>query len=69
MEVEKLLLTPEDVALRLSLGRTNIFALMSAGRLENFKVGRRRMIPAQAVEDFVERLREENAPAILEVEA
>ena len=59
--VEKLLYDIEDVEDRTSLGRSTIYALMASGRLESVKVGARRLVPADSLEDFVRALREEGA--------
>ena len=47
----------EDVIARTSLGRSKIYELLASGELGSVKVGRRRLIPATALEEFVERLR------------
>ena len=58
---EKLLLSPAEVASSLGLGRTKIFELMQSGRLESCTIGRRRVVPREALENFVANLREEQA--------
>jgi excisionase family DNA binding protein len=55
--MEKLLLTVEEAAERLSIGRTRAYELLLGGALESVKIGRSRRIPVGAVESFVERLR------------
>lgn len=60
------LLTVEEAARRLSIGRTYCYSLISSGELESVPVGRLRRVPAQAVHDYVARLRRahrSNAPA------
>jgi excisionase family DNA binding protein len=53
----------EDLPAIIPIGRTRIFALIKSGELESVKVGRSRLIPADAVERFLDRLRaEQNAP-------
>jgi excisionase family DNA binding protein len=47
----------EDVIARTSLGRSKIYELLASGELGSVKVGRRRLVPARALEEFVERLR------------
>ena len=59
--MDKLLLRPETCAELLGVGRTQIYLLMSTGRLESVKLGRRRLVPREAVTAFVERVREEQA--------
>jgi excisionase family DNA binding protein len=51
-----LLLTPEEAAGVLRIGRTAVYELMAAGALESVHVGRSRRIPVAAVEAFVARL-------------
>lgn len=59
--MERLLLRPEECAATLGIARTKIWALLAAGEIESVKVGRRRLVPADAIDAFVARLREENA--------
>jgi excisionase family DNA binding protein len=40
----------------LGLGRTTVFELLASGELESVTVGRRRLVPQQALESFVARL-------------
>lgn len=53
--MEKLLVNVEEAARVLSLGRSVIFEKIAAGELQSVKVGRRRLIPAKALEDFADR--------------
>ena len=39
-----------------NLGRTKLFELLATGELASVKVGRRRMIPYSALEEFAQRL-------------
>jgi len=50
---ELLLVSVGEAARRLSLGRSFVFELLAAGDLASIKVGRRRLIPVGALEDFV----------------
>lgn len=59
--MEKLLLSPADAGTMLDLGRTKIYELMQSGQLESLTVGRRRLIPKEAISDFVQRVRAEQA--------
>lgn len=56
---QKLLLKPEEVAERLSVGRTSVYDLLRSGRLESVRIGASRRVPAEAVEAFVKGLRDE----------
>lgn len=50
------LLTAEEAAERLAIGRTAVYALLKSGELESVRIGRLRRIPAEAVENYVQRL-------------
>jgi excisionase family DNA binding protein len=54
---EKLLLTVEEAAERLSIGRTKAFELIASGELESVVIGRARRVPVQALEPFIAALR------------
>jgi excisionase family DNA binding protein len=51
------LLTVEEAARRLSIGRTTCFNLIRTGALESVPVGHLRRVPADAIPEFVARLR------------
>ena len=53
-----LLLTVEQAARRLNVGRSTLYALLQSGRLQSVTVGRLRRVPADALSDFVESLRD-----------
>lgn len=53
----RLLLTVEDAADRLGIGRTLMYALVTAGEIESVTIGRLRRIPADALVTYVNRLR------------
>jgi excisionase family DNA binding protein len=52
-----LLLTVEQAAKRLGIGRTTFYALVMAGEIESVPLGRLRRIPAECLDEYVERLR------------
>jgi len=56
-----LLLSPEQVAEILGIGRTFVFELIGNGRLKSLKLGRRRLIPRAEVEAFIASERERQA--------
>jgi excisionase family DNA binding protein len=56
VEMEKLLLTPEEAAERLSVGRSRIFELIGSGRLRSVRLGASRRIPTSALVEFVNEL-------------
>lgn len=51
----KLLLTVEEAALALGLGRTYTYQLVMCEQIMSVKVGRKRRIPLFALEEFVAR--------------
>ena len=53
----KLLLTPEEAAGVLGVGRTKLYALMGEGLIESVRIGGSRRVPVDAIDRFVERLR------------
>ncbi|MHA6762027.1 excisionase family DNA-binding protein [Streptacidiphilus sp. PAMC 29251] len=52
-----ILLTVEEAARRLQIGRTTCFALIRTGELESIPVGRLRRVPADAPAAYVARQR------------
>jgi excisionase family DNA binding protein len=58
-----LLLTVEQAARRLNVGRSTLYALLQTGRLESVTVGRLRRVPAEALSEFVESLRDDSKGA------
>jgi len=47
------LLTVAEAAMRLSIGRSHLYALMASGELRSIRLGRRRLIPESAIEDLI----------------
>ncbi|RBY92948.1 helix-turn-helix domain-containing protein [Blastococcus sp. TF02A-30] len=43
------------------LGRTKVYELITSGELRTVKIGRRRFVPASAVEEYVARLEQRSA--------
>jgi excisionase family DNA binding protein len=58
----KLLLTVEEAAQRLGIGRSHTYVFVMRGELPSVKLGRARRVPAVELENFVERLRSEQLP-------
>ena len=54
--MEKLLLTPEEAAEVLSVGRTTVYDLIRLDLLASVKIGKCRRVPATAVREYVDRL-------------
>ena len=55
-----LVLTIEQAAERLCIGRTLMYALVTSGEIESVTIGRLRRIPAECVTEYVNRLRQQN---------
>lgn len=53
----RLLLTVEEAAERLSIGRTLMYALVKDGEVESVQIGRLRRIPADALPRYLQQLR------------
>ena len=58
--MDKLLVSIEEAAAVLGIRRTLLYELLRRGEIESVHVGRRRLIPRQALEDFVKRRRQES---------
>ena len=52
-----LLLTPEQAAICLAICRTKLYQLLRTGDLESVRIGSSRRIPAAALAEYVQRLR------------
>jgi excisionase family DNA binding protein len=55
------LLTVEEAARRLRIGRTKMYGLLSSGEVESITIGTRRLVPPECVEEFIQRRRREQA--------
>lgn len=56
---EALLLTVEQAARQLGLGRSHMYELLMAQRVRSVKIGRCRRVPAQALQQFIADLQAE----------
>ena len=56
--MDKILLCAEEGAELLGIGRSKIWELLLSGQIESVHIGRRRLIPRDALESFVERQRQ-----------
>lgn len=52
MVVQELLTVPEARA-RLRLGHTKFYELLRAGRVRSVKIGTRRLVPADAIAEYI----------------
>jgi excisionase family DNA binding protein len=50
-------LTVEEAAQRLGIGRAVMYALVSSGAVESVRIGRLRRVPADALVTFLDQLR------------
>ena len=57
-----LLLTVEEAAQRLSIGRTTMYSLVSTGAIESVTIGRLRRVPSECLEKYVSSLRTNGQP-------
>lgn len=53
---DRLLLTVEEAANLLNLGRTKTYSLVRSGEIESVQIGRLRRVPKSAIDDYTERL-------------
>ncbi|MDA2806133.1 excisionase family DNA-binding protein [Nocardiopsis suaedae] len=60
---DKKLLRVEEAAKLLGIGRTRAFELIKDGRLRSVKLGKTRLVPAKALDEFVELLLSESTDA------
>lgn len=57
IHAQRIVLTVEEAAERLGVGRTMVYALVRSGDIESIAIGRLRRIPIDALDEFVGRLR------------
>ena len=54
--MDKLLLTPEEAARALSIGRTKLYRLLATSQLHSVRIDGSHRVTAAAIEEFVGRL-------------
>jgi len=57
-----LVLTIEEAARRLGIGRTLMYSLVMSGEVESVTIGRLRRIPLECLTEYVARLRDTSRP-------
>lgn len=62
----RVLLTVEQAAQAIGIGRTTMFALVKSGELKSVKVGRLRRIPLDEIHAYTNRLTAEQHPTTTE---
>lgn len=60
----RIVLTVEEAANRLGVGRTTMYRLVGTGAIESFTIGRLRKIPADAIDVYVTQLRAASGPEV-----
>lgn len=50
-----------EAAELLGVGRTTVYGLIGSGELRSVRIGRRHLVPADALDDFVEKLQRDAA--------
>lgn len=56
-ESEWLILTVEQAARRLGIGRTLMYSLVMSGEVESVTIGRLRRVPVESLVDYIAKLR------------
>ncbi|MEU0508394.1 helix-turn-helix domain-containing protein [Amycolatopsis sp. NPDC006125] len=58
---ERVMLTAEEAAEQLGIGRTLMFKLLRTGEIESVRIGRLRRVPASAIREYASRLINDSA--------
>jgi excisionase family DNA binding protein len=61
MESKPILVSVVEVAQMLSIGRTAAWQLVRKRKIKSVKIGRTRRVPIAAIQDYIERLMDEDA--------
>lgn len=59
---ERVLLTIEQAAEQLGIGRTLMYRLIRSGEVNSVRIGRLRRVPASAIHDYAEHLMNQQGP-------
>jgi excisionase family DNA binding protein len=65
LDSRRVLITVDEAARRLSIGRSHIYEQMRRGSLRSVRIGRSRRILERDLDDFVEQLLEGHRPELL----
>jgi excisionase family DNA binding protein len=57
---DRLLYRPEEAAELLSIGRSTLYEEIRLGRLQTVRIGRRRLIPTEYIDGYVDLLKRES---------
>lgn len=58
----RIVLTIEEAAERLSIGRTTMYGLIKTGQIRSVTIGRLRRVPAFCLDEYVQSLLSESTP-------
>jgi len=61
MESKPILVSVADAAHMLSIGRTAAWELVRKQKIKSVKIGRMRRVPIAAIQDYIDRLMDEDA--------
>jgi excisionase family DNA binding protein len=61
MESKPILVSVADAAQLLSIGRTAVWELVRKQKIKSVKIGRTRRVPIAAIQDYIQRLLDEDA--------
>ena len=53
--MEKVTASIEETCAALGLGRSNVYLLIGAGRLQTVKIGKRRLVKVASIHELIER--------------
>ena len=62
MTEDRLLLTPEEAARQLSVGRSHLYLKLASGEIESIRIGRSRRVPIRSLRAYIDRLVAEQTP-------
>ena len=62
--MNKLLLTPEETAEAMGIGRTKVYELLRAGVIDSVRIGACRRVPVAALHEYLDRLDQSAAARI-----
>ncbi|MFB6947627.1 helix-turn-helix domain-containing protein [Streptomyces sp. NPDC056930] len=57
---DRLLYRPEEAAELLSIGRSTLYEEIRLGRLQTVRIGRRRLIPTEYIDGYIDLLKRES---------
>jgi excisionase family DNA binding protein len=61
MDSDRLLLRPDEAAHAMGLGRSKFFEMLAKGEIRSVKHGRNRLVPVEALREWIAKQLEESA--------